>query len=76
MLCQYFMRVIENLEVRVSIKVIIPEHVLYTETIKKAKKLVILNRLHLKAQNSIVDVRIVRYFRIWQKDSTLNFYLD
>ena len=39
------MRVSENLDVRVSVKVIIPEHVLYTDTIKKAKKLVILDRL-------------------------------
>ena len=39
------MRVIENLDVRVSVKVIIPEHVLYTDIIKKAKKLVVLDRL-------------------------------
>ena len=54
----------------------IPEHVLYTNTIKRAKKLVILDRLSQQVSNSSVDVRIVRCFRIWQKDSTLNFYLD
>ena len=70
------MRVSENLDVRVSVKVIIPEHVLYTDIIKKAKKLVVLDRLSQQVQNSVVDVRIVRCFRIWQKDSTLNFYLD
>ena len=54
----------------------IPEHVLYTDTIKKAKKMVVLDRLSQQVSNSAIDVRIVRCFRIWQKDSTLNFYLD
>ena len=35
-----------------------------------------LDRLSQQVQNATVDVRIVRCFRIWQKDSTLNFYLD
>ena len=39
------MRVIESLEMKVSIKVIIPEHVLYSDTIKKARKMVLLDRL-------------------------------
>lgn len=30
----------------------------------------------MKATESVIDVRVVRCFRIWQKDSTLNFYLD
>ena len=70
------MRAIESLDIKVCVKVIIPEHVLYTDTVKKAKKMIILDRLSQQASNSTIDVRIVRYFRIWQKDSTLNFYLD
>ena len=29
-----------------------------------------------EVSDSQIDVRIVRCFRIWQKDCTLNFYLD
>lgn len=64
-LCQYFLRSIEELEARAIVKLIIPEHVLFTDSIKKAKKLVILDRLSQQATNSTIDVRIVRFFRIW-----------
>ena len=57
-------------------KVILPREVLVSDAFLKAKKLVYIERLSQQAAQSTIDVRLVRCFRIWQKDSTLNFYLD
>ena len=73
-LCHYFSSLIAQLETRNYHKHLLPEAALQSSSLLKAQRLVVLNRLGLKT--SAVDVRIVRCFRIWQKDSTLNFYLD
>ena len=75
-LCTYLASVIEHLTVKVVVKLVIPQGVLASSTLRRAKKLIALDRLHQQATGSAIDVRIVRSFRIWQKDSTLNFYLD
>ena len=56
------------------VKYLIPEQALSSKSVQQARKLVKLN--HIVIQKNVADVRVVRAFRVWQKDTTLDFYLD
>lgn len=74
--CLYIGVVRERLDTRICVKYLLPEQALSSQSMKRARKLVQLNHLMGHTNQNIADVRIVRAFRVWQKDTTLDFYLD